>query len=204
VIDAPDAGAGSRIKCGMSLPPSEVTRLLKEWSEGDPSALDALVPLVLDDLRSLARKQFRWERADHTLQPTALINEVYMRLGGQRHVQWDGRGQFFAFAATLMRRILVDHAKAKRTVKRGLGMPALSLDEAIAVPGEDKVDISALDQALSRLARFDPRLSQLVELRFFVGLTNEEIADVLEISVSTVKREWQIAKTWLYNEMNRT
>ncbi len=187
----------------MPLPPTEVTRLLKEWSEGDPSALDALVPLVFDDLRSLARKQFRWERSDHTLQPTALINEVYMRLGGQRHVHWDGRGQFFAFAATLMRRILVDHAKARRTVKRGMGLPALPLDEAIAVPGDDRVDISALDEALSRLATFDPRLAQLVELRFFVGLTNEEIADVLEISVSTVKRDWQLARTWLFNEMKQ-
>lgn len=186
------------------MPPAEreVTRLLKEWSQGDPAALELLMPVVFDDLRQMARKHFRMEPADHTLQPTALVSEVYLRLLGQRQVRWDNRRQFFAFVGTLMRRILVDHAKARHTAKRGGGLPDLPLDEAFVSPEGTGVDVVALDEALSRLAELDPRQARVVELRFFVGLTNEETAAALEISLTSVKRDWQTAKLWLYNEMN--
>ncbi len=189
----------------MPTAPRDVTVLLREWSEGDPAALEGLMPLVLDDLRQLARRQFRGERSAHTLQPTALINEVYLRLYGQQKLHWDNRGQFFAFAATLMRRVLVDHAKARLAAKRGRGVPNLPLDEALAVPaGTDRgVDYIALDEALSRLSALDGRQGQIVELRFFVGLTNEEIAEQLGISVSSVKRDWDLARTWLFRELKR-
>jgi RNA polymerase sigma-70 factor (ECF subfamily) len=186
----------------MPPPEHDVTRLLMEWSRGSSSALEELMPLVFDDLRQLARKQFRQEATGHTLQATALVSEVYLRLYGQHTVHWENRRQFFAFAAMLMRRILVDHAKGKLTAKRGKRMPNLPLDDGIAAPEGGGVDLIDLDEALSRLAELDERQAKVVELRFFVGLNNEEIADVLGISVTSVKRDWQTAKIWLYDAMS--
>jgi RNA polymerase sigma factor (TIGR02999 family) len=181
----------------------DVTHLLQQWSAGDPSALGDLMPLVFDDLRQIARAQFQRETPGHTLQPTALVSEVYLRLCDQRQVHWDNRKQFFAFAAFLMRRILVDHAKGRHTAKRGGGLAALPLDEALAVPVPDEVDLVVLDQALDRLAAIDERQARLVELRFFVGLTNEEAAEVLGVSLTAVKRDWRTARVWLHREMTR-
>src|SRR6201992_497074 len=188
----------------MTLSESDVTRLLKDWSEGDAVALESLKPLVFGDLRQIARPQLMQERADHTLQPTALVNEVYLRLYGQRSVHWESRGQFYSFAAMLMRRILVDHAKSRLTAKRGKGVANLPLDEEILAPEQSGIDIIALDEALSRLAEFDERMSRIVELRFFIDLSNEEIAEVVGLSLTSVKREWRAAKLWLFNEMSRT
>lgn len=186
----------------MPIPPRDVTRLLQQWSQGDAAALDELMPLVFDDLRQIARRQFQAEPTDHTLQPTALVSEVYLRLSGQRSVHWDNRRQFFAFASMLMRRILVDHAKGRNAAKRGRGLPDLPLDDQIAVPGGD-VDLVALDEALSRLSALDERQGRVVELRFFIGLTNEETAAVLGISETAVKRDWRTAKVWLLRELTR-
>lgn len=183
----------------MTLTEGEITKLLAEWSYGDADALAQLMPLVFDELRQLARSQFRRESEGHTLQPTALVNEVYMRLVEQRRVQWDNRAQFFAFAAILMRRILVDHAKARRTAKRGGDVQKLPLKEALAAAETPRqVDVLALDEALDALTEIDPRQARVVEMRFFAGLTHEEIADVLDVSLSTVKRDWRTARLWLY------
>lgn len=182
---------------------TDVTGLLVDWSRGDDQALERLMPLVVDELRHLARSHFRREPDGHTLQPTALVNEVYLRLTDQRQVQWDNRSQFFAFAATLMRRVLVDHAKARHTAKRGGNVRKVSLQDVIGLTEPQDVDLLALDDALSALAGIDPRQSRIVELRFFAGLTHEEIADVLHVSVSTVKREWRTARLWLYRECRR-
>jgi len=161
------------------------------------------MPLVVDELRGLARSHFRREREGHTLQPTALVNELYIRLAGQEGLQWESRVQFFAFASELMRGILVDSYRAHQTAKRGGGAPVLSLDEAMALPDRQDVEILALDDALSALASLDPRQSRIVELRFFGGLTLEEIAQVLGLSVATVRREWTSAKAWLSREIRR-
>lgn len=189
----------------MSMPRSEITALLNEWSRGDREALERLMPLVFDELRQLARSYFRHEPDGHTLQPTALVNEVYMRLVEQRKVEWDNRSQFFAFAALLMRRILVDHAKARLTSKRGGGVAKLPLKEALAV-GEEPLDLDldllALDEALGELAALDSRQARVVELRFFAGLTHEEIGDVLGVSVTTVKRDWRTARLWLFHHIS--
>lgn len=188
----------------MTLTEGEITELLAEWSRGDADALAQLMPLVFDDLRQLARGHFRREPEGHTLQPTALVNEVYMKLVEQRRVQWDNRSQFFAFAAVLMRRILVDHAKARRTAKRGGDVQKLPLKEALAAAETPwNVDVLALDEALDALTEIDPRQARVVELRFFAGLTHEEIADVLEVSLSTVKRDWRTARLWLYRYISR-
>jgi len=187
----------------MPTPPSEITALLNEWSRGDQEALERLMPLVHGELRQLARSYFRHEPEGHTLQPTALVNEVYMRLVEQRKVRWDNRSQFFAFAALLMRRILVDHAKARHTAKRGGDVRKLPLEEALALGGKPlDLDLLALDAALTELAAFDSRQAQVVEMRFFAGLTHEEIADVLGVSVTTVKRDWQTARRWLFRRMS--
>lgn len=186
----------------MSSPHSEVTKLLQEWSQGDAAALEKLIPLVFEDLREIAGRLFRRESEAHTLQPTALVNEVYLRLIEQRKVRWQNREQFFAVAALLMRRILVDYAKRRQTAKRGSGAVKLPLDEAIGIAHlEEDLDLEALDEALSRLAEIDPRQSRIVELRFFVGLSHEEIAKLMNISVTTVKREWKTARLWLYREL---
>lgn len=185
----------------MSTPTSDVTRLLQDWSEGDPSALERLIPLVFNDLRQIAGRMFQRENDSHTLQPTALVNEVYLKLMEQRKMSWQNRQQFFGVAGLMMRRILVDYAKARQAAKRGSGAVMVPLDEAMAAPELRGVDVVALDEALTRLAEIDPRQGQIVEMRFFMGLSHEEIADILEISVTTVKREWRTAKLWLYQEL---
>ncbi len=179
----------------------DVTSLLQEWSQGDASALSRLMPLVFADLRRIALHFLRNEKQGHTLQPTALVNEFYLRLIGQRDVQWQNREQFFGIAAMLMRRILVDYAKGKQAAKRGGKVVKVPLDELVDLPATRDLDLVALDDALSRLSELDPRQSRIVELRFFMGLSHEEIARVLEISVTTVKREWKLARLWLFREL---
>ena len=181
---------------------SEVTRLLDQWSAGDRDALVALMPLILDDLRGIARKRLAGEAPGHTIQPTALVNEVYLRLVGRRTVTWKGRAQFFAFVAGMMRRILVDHARARKSQKRGSGAVRIAFDEAVALPDEAKgAELLALDEALQGLSQLDPRQGRIVELRFFVGLSVPEIAEVEDISPTTVKREWRTAKLWLLDQL---
>jgi RNA polymerase sigma factor (TIGR02999 family) len=181
----------------------DVTRLLAAWSHGDREALDALTPVVYSELRRLAKAYLRRERPDHTLQGTALVHEAYLRLIDQRGVEWRNRNHFFALAAELIRRILVDHARAKVAAKRGGGSFKLSLDEALAAADEKDLDLVALDEALQALAQADAQQSRIVELRYFGGLTIEETADVLEISPATVKRDWVMAKAFLKREMLR-
>jgi RNA polymerase sigma-70 factor (ECF subfamily) len=187
----------------MSTPTSEVTRLLQEWGQGDPSALEKLIPLVFDDLRQIAARMFQRENDGHTLQPTALVNEVYLKLMDQRKVHWQNREQFFGVAGMMMRRILVDHAKGRLAAKRGSGAPMVPLDDNIAVRDLRDEHLVALDEALSQLAVFDHRQGRIVEMRFFMGLSHEQIAKVLGISVTTVKREWRTARLWLYRELTQ-
>jgi len=184
----------------------DITELLGAWSGGDRAALDRLMPLVYSELRRLADRHLSRERREHTLQATALVNEAYMRLVDQRHARWLNRAQFFAVAARLMRRILVDHARARAAAKRGQGATRLALDEAPelpARPGQD-AELVALDAALERLATLDERQSQVVELRYFGGLSIEETAEVLKLSPATVKREWAMARAWLFRELGGT
>ena len=182
----------------------DVTRLLQQWSDGEEQALDRLVPRIQSELRKLAASYLRKERPDHTLQPTALVNEAFLKLIDQRAVKWQNRAHFFGIAAQAMRRILVDHARAHAAGKRGDGVRALPLDEAIAIGGEVDIDLLALDEALTRLAAIDPQQARVVELRFFGGLTLDETAEVLHISPATVGREWRMAKAWLFAEIGRT
>lgn len=187
----------------MASPPPDVTRLLIDWSGGDREAFDRLLPLVYDELRQLARSYLSRERQEHTLQPTALVNEAYLRLVGQDRVQWQSRAHFFGIAAQIMRRLLVDHARAGKAGKRGAGAERVAV-ELIDIPAaEGNVDLDALDQALERLAALDERQSRIVELRYFAGATNEETAEALGISVATVKREWTIARAWLHKQLSR-
>ena len=180
---------------------SEVTRLLKDWSSGDHEALDRLIPIVYAELRAIAARYLRRERRDHTLQPTALVNEAYLRLIDQKQVQWQNRAHFIGVAAQMMRRILVDHAKSHNRAKRGGGAQRVSLDEAMAVSDERANDLLELDSALTALATFDDRKSRVVEMRYFGGLTVEETAEVLKVSEMTVAREWKLAKAWLYTHI---
>ncbi|HEU4389143.1 MAG TPA: sigma-70 family RNA polymerase sigma factor [Blastocatellia bacterium] len=177
---------------------SEVTRLLKDWGSGDSAALDRLMPIVYGELRAVAARYLRRERQDHTLQPTALVNEAYLRLIDQKHVTWQNRAHFVGVAAQMMRRILVDHAKSHNRAKRGGGGQKISLDEAMHVSDERANDLVELDEALTALAAFDERKSGVVELRYFGGLSVEETAVVLKISVKTVARDWTLARAWLY------
>jgi RNA polymerase sigma factor (TIGR02999 family) len=181
--------------------PPDVTRLLQAWNDGQPGALDALMPIVYGELHRLAKASLRRERPDHTLQATALVNEAYVRLVGQTRMRWQNRAQFFGTAAQFMRRILVDHARDRLSVKRGAGAPRIELDEAILTTQERGIDLLALDAALERLEQLDARQGQLVVLRFFGGLTIEEAAEVLEISPATAKREWVTARMWLRREL---
>jgi RNA polymerase sigma factor (TIGR02999 family) len=181
----------------MSQPTSSITGLLKAWGGGDHAAFDKLVPLVDAELRRLARRYMARERAGHTLQPTALINQMYVRLIDWGGISWQDRAHFFGLAAGLMRRTLVDHARRRRTSKRGGEALTIAFDEAV-VPQERTADLIAIDDALNTLAKQDSRKSQIVELRFFGGLTVEETAEVLKISPRTVKREWSLARAWLY------
>ena len=179
-------------------PPESVTQLLVDWSQGDQAALNKLMPLVYSELRRLARNHLRRERLDHTLQPTALVNEAYLKLADQRRVRWQNRAQFFGVAAQLMRRILVDHAREHQAAKRGgADQQRLSITSAEGLAKQPGVDLLALNEALDELATTDPQQSRIVELKFFGGLSVEEIAEVLGISHATVGRDWKMARAWL-------
>jgi RNA polymerase sigma factor (TIGR02999 family) len=187
------------------MPPGDakpVTELLLAWGRGDETARDELVGAVYAELRRRAGAYLRRERPGHTLQPTALVNEVYLRLVDQKSVRWESRSQFFGLAAQLMRRILVDHARSRRAGKRGGGLMPVTFDEELAGPGAG-VDVAALDDALVALAALDPRQGRVVELRYFGGLSIEETAEVLGLSAATVKREWTMARAWLHRELAR-
>ena len=186
------------------IPQSNVTQLLREASSGNRQSLDQLLPLVYNELRNLADAFMRRERSSHTLQPTALVHEAYMRLIDQRDVDWENRAHFMSIAAETMRRILVNHALASNAAKRGGKETKVSIDEAIGFQGNEEIDLVLLDEALTNLARFDPRQSQIVELRFFGGLTVPEVAAVLELSTATIEREWRTAKAWLHDQVVRT
>jgi RNA polymerase sigma factor (TIGR02999 family) len=179
----------------------QVTQLLVAWSNGDELALVALTPLVYDELRRLAHSYMRRENSGHTLQSTALVHEAFLRLVDQR-VQWNSRAHFFGIAAQMMRRILVDHAKARFASKRGAGATRIELDENLITPGERSVDLLALDEALERLSKIDSQRGRIVELRFFGGLSNEESALILGISPATVQRQWCGARAWLFHELS--
>jgi RNA polymerase sigma-70 factor (ECF subfamily) len=184
--------------------PQVVTQLLNDWSKGDQTALDQLMPLVYAELHRLAASYLSRERSDHTLQPTALVNEAYLRLIDQNSLAWENRAQFFGIAAQMMRRILVNHARDRHADKRGgPDILRVSLDDAISFFEERDVNLVALDEALTRLQEMDQRQSQIVELRFFGGLTIEEVATQLHTSPATVKREWTTAKLWLQRELSR-
>ncbi|MGH9766505.1 MAG: sigma-70 family RNA polymerase sigma factor [Blastocatellia bacterium] len=193
----------------MKMPSPEVTQLLLDWSRGDEQALERLMPVVYEDLRRLANHFLQQERGEHTLQPTALVHEAYLRLMDLNRVQWRDRAHFFAVAAELMRRILVDHARRHQAAKRGSGGQKISLDEALhgavdePIEGRAKydVDIIALDNALRNLAVIDERKSRLVLLRFFGGLSLDEVAEALNISRATAIREWRMARAWLFREL---
>jgi len=179
----------------------QVTHLLRAWSDGDPHALEHLLPLVEAELRRLAGAYMARERREHTLQPTALINEAFIRLAGAKSVRWQDRAHFFGISARLMRRVLVDHARARGFQKRGPRVEKISLDDVSIAAPEPSVDVIALDLALSTLAQKDERMGRVVELRFFGGLTIEETADVLHVSPDTVKREWRLARLWLLRQL---
>ncbi len=181
----------------------EVTRLLGALRGGDRNALDRLMPLVYDELRVIAQRHLHRERADHTLNTTALVHEAYLQLSAQARPHWNDRAHFFAVAAMAIRRILVDYARRRGAQKRGSGMQMVSLDEAAFVPEEQAEALIVLDEALTRLEALDPRMSRIVECRFFGGLTVDETAEVLDVSPSTVDRAWGRAKLWLYREMRR-
>jgi len=187
----------------MTRPPHEVTELLVAWSEGDRAALDQLTPLVYEELHRLARNHMSRERQGHTLQTSALVNEAYLRLIDQKNVRWQNRAQFFSIASRLMRRILVDHARSHRYAKRGGDIRRVSLDEAAVLAQESAAELVALDDALKSLAALDPRKCQVVELRFFGGMSVEESAEVLGVSVVTVMRDWSTAKAWLHRAMEK-
>lgn len=178
-----------------------VTALLLEWSRGNPAAIDGVLPLVYAELRRIAARHLRQERPDHTLQPTALVHEAYLRLVDQRRVDWQGRAHFFGVAAQVMRRILVDHARRHAAGKRGDGMPCVPLEEAQDVAAADDMPVLVLDRALTRLHEVDAGLARIVELRAFGGLTIEQAAQVLRVSPATVKRDWRTARAWLNREL---
>lgn len=182
----------------------EVSLLLKAWRKGDNSALNRLTPLVLDELRRIAHRHMAREHVGHTLQTTALVNEAYLRLVDTKKVEWQDRAHFFALSAEMMRRILVDHARARDRLKRGGAAQKVSLDEALAIPERREADLEAVDDALNSLAAVDARKAKMVELRFFGGLSVEETAEVLSVSVSTVMNDWKLAKVWLLRELDRS
>ncbi len=181
----------------------DVTQILHDWSSGDAHAAERLMPLVYDELRRLARGFLSRERDSHTLQPTALVNEAYLRLVDQTRVNWQSRAHFYGIASSMMRRVLIDHARAHATEKRGGGAIHLSLDD-LQVPLEQRAsDFVALDEALEKLAQFDERKCKVVEMRFFAGLKDEEIAEVLGVTTRTVLRDWKKARLWLYRELSQ-
>ncbi len=183
--------------------PPDVTALLAQWGSGDEAAEKQLFPLVYDELRRLARSHLRRERANHTLQPTALVNEAYLRLVDQTRVEWQNRSYFFGIATRMMRRILVDHARAHKAARRGGGVRNVTLNDEAVPGGSRDVDLIALDDALATLAELDPKGLRVIELRYFGGLTIQETAEVLGLSESTVKREWSTARAWLSRELSR-
>lgn len=190
--------------------PAPITELLQSWSQGDREALDRLVPLVYDDLRQMARRHLRQERDGHTLPSTGLVHEAFMRLAQRRALQWSSRGEFFGWMSTLMRRILVDHARSRLAAKRGSGEALQSLDvmqeQGTEPPGQGSdaiIDILQLDEALHHMAELDERQGKVVELRFFGGLSVEETAEAIGVSAATVKREWSTARAWLLRELGR-
>ncbi|HKQ80177.1 MAG TPA: sigma-70 family RNA polymerase sigma factor [Blastocatellia bacterium] len=181
----------------------EITQLLIAWNQGSESARDELMPVIYDELRRLARGHLRRERPGHTLQPTALVNEAYLRLVDQSKVNWQNRAHFFGAAARLMRQILINHAEARRAAKRGGEAERVSLHDADHFAAGHEIDLIALNEALRHLERIDPQQGQIVELRYFSGLTIEEIAEVVGVSTATVKREWNAARAWLRRELSR-
>jgi RNA polymerase sigma factor (TIGR02999 family) len=185
----------------MEATQGQVTKLLQRWSQGDADALNLLVPLVYEDLRRLANYYLQQEARAQTLQSTALVHEVYLRLCHQEDPEWDGRAHFFAVAAKMMRRILVDHARRKSAAKRGGGMQPDELDEALLLPVPPTLDLVSLDQSLVELAEFDERKCRVVEMRFFAGLSAKDIALVLRTTEATVRRDWTIARAWLYRRL---
>ena len=182
---------------------ADLTGLLVQWSRGDPQALERLMPLIYAECRRIAERQLQHERRDHTLDPTALVHELYLRLVDQRRATWENRAQFFGIAAQIMRRILVDYARAKQTAKRGGSALLVSLDAAADTPNDARAeDVLAIDEALERLTALDAAQVRIIELRFFAGLTVEETAHVVGRSPRTVKREWRLAKAWLHRELH--
>ncbi len=182
--------------------PNEITQMLGQWSGGDAQALDDLMPAVYDELRRMAHRHMARERPDHTLQATALVNEVYLQMQDQRGAQWKNRAQFFAVAAQMMRHILVDYARRHTRAKRGGGAEHVPLDEAMLVSKSNTDQLLALDDALQKLEQFDKRKSQVATMRFFAGLSVEETAEALAVSVETVTRDWRMARAWLRNELS--
>jgi RNA polymerase sigma-70 factor (ECF subfamily) len=188
----------------MNPSPEEITALLLDWGNGNKAALDRVIPVVYQELRRLAHRQMRRERAGDTLQTTALINEAYLRLVDYARVRPRDRAHFFAIAAQAMRRILIERARSRGSAKRGSGAQKVALDEAADVSNERAADLVALDEALTNLAAIDPRKAEIVELRYFGGMTIEEAAEVLGVSTPTVERDWHTAKIWLHREVSRT
>ncbi len=178
-----------------------VTGLLLEWQQGDSAAFDKLTPLVYEELRRMAHRYMQQERAGHTLQTTALVNEAYVRLVGQQKIEWQSRAHFFAVTAQVMRHVLIDHARQRHYAKRGGGAQHVSLGDASLMTQERAAELVALDEALDELAQLDPRKGRVVELRYFGGLSLEETAEVLKVSLMTVRRDWRAAKAWLYRRM---
>lgn len=203
VVKSPPAsfGGACRAMSSASDQPGHVTQLLERWGGGDPSALDELTPLVLSELRQLAAAYLRRERPGHTLQATALVNEAYLRLVGQKQGRWQGRKHFYGIAARLMRQVLVEHARRHGAEKRGGGREAVTLGHADEVVGSPEVDVLAVHEALERLAAFDEQHARVVELRFFCGLSIEEAAEALGVGHATVEREWALARAWLRKEL---
>ena len=185
----------------MSVSASSVTQLLVDWQQGDQSALKKLTPLIYDELRRIAHRYVKHERNGHTLQTTALVNEAYVRLAGQQGPEWQNRSHFFAVTAKVMRHILIDHARRRHYLKHGGQLQQVSLAEASLMSEERAADLIALDEALDELKAFDPRKSEVVELRYFGGMSLEETAEALQISVMTVRRDWRAAKAWLFRRM---
>ena len=187
----------------MTGPHSDVSALLRAWSDGDHRALDALTPIVYAELRRLAHRYMRRERPDHSLQTTALVNEAYIRLVDYKRMQWQNRAHFFAVSSQMMRRILVDFARDRLYLKRGGGTLQVSLSEAASFADDSGADLVALDEALTALSEMDPRKGRVVEMRFFGGLSVEEVAEVLKVSEETVMRDWRLAKVWLLRQLGR-
>ena len=187
----------------MTSTPDEITRLLIAWNQGDQRARNELTPLIYDELRRLARGLLRRERPGHTLQPTALVHEAFLRLIDQSQVNWQNRAHFFGAAARLMRQILINHAEARRAAKRGGETERISLEDVDQFAAASEIDLIALDEALRRLERLDPQQGRIVEMRYFSGLTIDEIAEAIGVSPATVKRDWSMARAWLRRELSR-